>query len=277
MPQVTEPLDFTVFRNVLLAQINTIQERLVLFEADPSDPGTAHQFRVSIRVARSLLSFASPLFSEGAYHVFRDWLKVIGGQFGCLRELDVLLEQWTGFVADAVGRTSLSKYIMRKRRVEEREMIHYLDSISISNELDMFQTWLENQPQNSKENFETFSDRRFANWNRRALKELRTLDYREWSEVHALRIRYKKIRYVQRAFPRFDRQFTLSGERLKEMQDDLGLICDTYVNTNILRAMISDPDFQQSKNEANQFIDYLKEAREALEMKMILAEREIIR
>ena len=81
---------------------------------------------------------------------------------------------------------------MRKRRVEEREMIHYLDSISISNELDMFQTWLENQPQNSKENFETFSDRRFANWNRRALKELRTLDYREWSEVHALRIRYKK-------------------------------------------------------------------------------------
>lgn len=64
---------------------------------------------------------------------------------------------------------------------------------------------------------------------------------------------------------------------MKEMQDDLGLICDTYVNTNILRAMISDPDFQQSKNEANQFIDYLKEAREALEMKMILAEREIIR
>ncbi len=273
-PETAEQLDFTEFRDALLDQINTIQERLAMFEANPSDLVTTHQFRVSIRVARSLLSFAGPLFSESEYHVFRERLKVIGGQFGYLRELDVLLEQWSDFVADVAGRTTLSYYLMGRRKIEERKVIHHVDSISISNELDMFQTWLENQPQDSKEDFESFADRRFTAWNRRALKVLRALNYREWSEVHALRIRYKKIRYVQRAFPCFDRQSILSGERLKEMQDDLGRICDTYVNTHILRTMFSDPDFQQSKNEASRFIDHLKKFREELELKMTLSEWE---
>ncbi len=223
-------LTWAVYKKTILSRIDCIQERLMAFREDSADPETLHQLRVSIRTARSLLSFARPVFPFEDYRFYQDKLRTMGGRFGYVREIDVLLEQYLASGGEVAG--ALATAYGKLRVQEAAKAIRYGMSVSIPNDLEDVSSWLESF--SVVEGFAAFAEERFERWNQRVAKKIRKVDFTDWKKTHPIRILYKKIRYVQRAFPQLEAQASLDLASLKEMQDDLGMICDTHRNVDLL-------------------------------------------
>ncbi len=250
-----EEITFPHYQSTLLSQMGEILERLSAFREDPQEPETTHQLRVAVRTARSLLSFVNPLLLYDEYRFYQDKLRAIAGRFGLLRELDVLVEQWLSYSGIEVGESALAKAFLSDRTEKQEELTRYANSISIPNDIEDLSAWIQSWPASS-DDFTKFAAERFAKWNKRVDKRLDSADFHEWAEIHPIRIAYKKIRYVQRAFPQLETVATLDLKDLKDLQDDLGIICDTYVNEEILEEAMKKHG-EEFQMEATQFITHL--------------------
>ncbi len=90
---------------------------------------------------------------------------------------------------------------------------------------------------------------------------VKKLGIRDYAAIHLLRIRFKKLRYVQDALPPFSKESPLESENLKDIQDALGRICDIYINISALDKMTS----SKLSREIGLFVGALMKQREELE------------
>ena len=252
-------------KRVLLHGWTAVKADYEDFVQEPEDPDSVHAFRVSVRKLRALWSFLKPLIETEVYNEARASLKRLMGSLAGLRELDVLLTQLQeADDTDSSVNRLLPDYIRKLRHDELTEVLERINDGTLAEDLILTEHLLYSLhiAKVTKKTDRALRSR-CKRWALSAAKSLATLDYSDFEETHELRIRYKKLRYVQTALP----EYAADDKGLKEleiMQDDLGLICDTYVNSAYISRVVDEDETAQLQEEAADFAQSLSKQRKNL-------------
>jgi CHAD domain-containing protein len=209
----------------------------VLVSHDPgtrlgSDPEDLHQLRVATRRLRAFLRGARPLLAPGPTEDLRSELAWFGGALGPARDLDVLIEHFSGELADLGGEVPEAAGLIAalgERRAEARAIL--LEALSSERYfvlLDHVTGFADDPPRNA-------SDETLAGiwWTeakklRRAVEDLG--DDPSDEALHAVRIRVKRARYAaELAAHELGKRGAQYVARAKAAQDVLGAHQDAFV------------------------------------------------
>jgi phosphohistidine phosphatase SixA/CHAD domain-containing protein len=209
-----------------------IEQRVEALLAQPDDPETLHQYRISIRVARSLMAFVYPFCKRGALKETMRQLKELQAPTSHLRELDML--------ADALEEGSPEAQMCEPLRAQERSgFIRELNKRTTRRQLKRVVSQLKDMPWRDSVEACGLDRRELAQCIQQMQTEyerkMNVLDYAEIETVHDVRKQAKALRYVTREFadclpPEADKTNT----EAKAVQDKLGELCDCRTNARLL-------------------------------------------
>ena len=266
-------ITITDYQGIMIRILSDISERRNQFLREPDDVEHVHQMRVSIRKARSLLSFIKPALDGEEYRSIQAALKSIVDRLSYIREIDVLLEQLRSFQKKDKrfsSRKALAGLLINEREKEKSALHGYLSDDSISVVLDGIASWIQQWDDQEPARFESFALKRFAKWNQDIANALKALDDDDHAKMHSLRIKLKKLHNVQDNI-RLPRENTgMELPELKLLQRDLGEICDTYASVSVLLQLGSVYGVRGLSEETGIFTAYLLSLREELKAKFIL-------
>jgi CHAD domain-containing protein len=212
------------------------------------DPEFLHDFRVSVRRSRSVLGRLSRVLDRPAAKHLAKELSWLGGATGEARDLDVFLEKIVRYAEDAVdtfgpGLTPLVRFLEERKKSARRELVATLASARYR---DLVTTWTRFVEHGAEE-------RETAPRSRRPVidvvsKQIRRLHARmiedgraigpdsPVEELHELRIRGKKLRYLLDGFRSlyYEEGITALVKHLKRLQDCLGDLNDLGVQQEML-------------------------------------------
>ena len=217
-------------RKVLINYLGQIAQMEGQYLSKPEDPENLHHLRVKIRQLRSLLSLASPLFIQDAYQMRLDSARKYGQIFARMRELDVLQAEWIHIHGKELT-------LIDNEREKEKRLIHSALSKGVPTPILLnIWAWLYEEncfiKESEKMKLNQFLKRRLRRWLRNIRSDYETFADMDQRAIHALRIRCKKMRYVLECF---NGKLTSHNTNrriieLKEMQDKLGILCDSKRN-----------------------------------------------
>lgn len=266
------PSAFKDFQQAMLKILSEISAWQSRFLRDPDDVECAHQLRVSIRQARSLLSFIKPALNGEEYVSMQSALKVVAGRLAYIREIDVLQDQLRSFLnknKGLSGRKALAGLLKNERKKEETALRGYLADDSLSIIVNGISSWIKLWDVDPAR-FELLVLQRYGKWNRDLSDALNALDDDDHVKMHSLRIRLKKLHNVQDNIRLPLESTWMELPELKLLQHDLGEICDTYAGVLILRQLGSVCGVRGLSEETGIFTAYLLSLREELKAKFIL-------
>ena len=241
------------------------------FLRDPDNVECAHQLRVSIRQARSLLSFIKPALNGEEYVSMQSALKAVAGRVSYIREIDVLQDQLRSFLKKnkgLSGRKALVGLLKNERKKEETALRGYLSDDSLGIIVNGISSWIQRWDVDPAR-FELLALQRYGIWNRDLVDALNALDDDDHAQMHSLRIRLKKLHNVQDNVRLPLESTWMELPQLKQLQHDLGEICDTYAGILILRQLDSTFDIKGLSEETRVFTQYLLSLRQELTGKFI--------
>lgn len=206
------------------------------FMENPDDPESAHKFRVKIRQFRSVLSFLKPATKTKEYEYFQGMLRELAQKFGYLRELDVMMsgmeEKYPALME-----------VLKKEREEEKKKV-YSDIGGGTSAPLYFEllAWIKGNPvknsQIAKNSFSWYANRRLKKWLSGFEEELDSVDFTDAKELHMLRIKGKKLRYLLALLePVLKEKYRGRLPEFKEIQDKLGRICDIQREIPLLNGL----------------------------------------
>jgi phosphohistidine phosphatase len=206
------------------------------FMSAPDDPESVHKFRVKIRQFRSLLSFSRPELGKKDYDDIQKKARALAGQFTYMREVDVM----AGKLAE--GYPALLSILKSEREAEKKAVYGKLASAAAAPLFFEILKWIEEDPfkdsKNSMKPLVNFVNDRAENWLNGFRKGLQKIDKSNAKEIHALRIRGKKLRYIMTLMePVLKEKQAALIPGLKEMQDNLGMICDIQMDIPVLEKL----------------------------------------
>jgi CHAD domain-containing protein len=238
-----------------LARVAVGSGTMKLIENDPaarlgSDPEPIHQARVATRRLRSDLKTLEPLLSATRVEWLREELAWVGGLFGAVRDLDVLIERMDElagrFPEERDTAPALVEALREDRRVRHVELVDALGSPRYRHLLDELVAASSSPPLAAG-----------VDGQRRVRSPLRKLARKTWrrlaravkrldvdpshEDLHEIRKRAKRARYAAELSAGVlgkgaDR---LAG-RLEDLQDVLGELQDAVVAEQRLRSMARD-------------------------------------
>jgi CHAD domain-containing protein len=232
------------FTNICSALLDTIEANEPGVRED-IDPEFLHDFRVSIRRTRSMLSHAKGIIPDEVRERFRDEFKWIFGISSELRDLDVYLLGFDDLVAplpakhrDAAG--PLRDLLVELRRDAHAQLVTALDSARYRELIATWQAFLAAPAAGDAAVMpvrRTASDHIWKAYRDVARHGRRIDDDTPAEAIHDLRKRAKKLRYLLEAYgsmyPEDDTAALVS--ELKKLQDNLGAFQDCEVQINSLR------------------------------------------
>lgn len=225
------------YKYVLIFLTHTILFGFQKFLRQPTKPCIAHKLRVQTRKARSLISFIKPLIISKDYHDIQEQLKHLALGFSRLRELDVLLARCLEHLPQG---SSLCHLIGNSREEELKRVYDKAQASTIPDTLQAllgrFSAWDEQTPE-EEASFAVYAAKRARKWRKAASKAMENLDFNGFKSIHTLRIRHKKLRYVEHFFPSSAYGRDAEDKKMAGLQEDLGLICDTFVNIALLEEL----------------------------------------
>jgi CHAD domain-containing protein len=210
-----------------------------LVEIMAHDPGTRlgadvedlHKHRVAIRRLRAVLR-DEPLRSE---------LRWIGGALGAVRDLDVLIEHYTGEAAtlepdERMAFRPILLRLTRRRAAARRDLAAALDSERYFELLDLLEAVPPDPDPAGNAHAEALRQSRKL---RKQVK--RAGQAPDDTTLHELRKRAKHVRYAgERAARAGDDSLTELASRAKSLQDVLGAHQDAVVGEETLRELATD-------------------------------------
>lgn len=251
---------------IMRSGLNQIIDAYDYFFENPNDREGVHQVRVRIRKFRALLAFFRPLFEEEKYQKQQQVLKKLGQQFGEVRQLDVLIEEVEIIEKDNVIAMSEFKqiklYLAQKREKAYEILINELKTDQFAQELLDIWIWKLNQPWDQKSSvldmsLALYTKKQMAIWIKKINKEINHLDIRQQQEIHKVRIKSKKLRYViEQLSTILDRKTRRSIKQFEKIQDDLGYVHDVFANKRLLEQLILASDNQQLYYEAGMIVGW---------------------
>lgn len=255
---------------VLLKKLSKTRLR---FLRRPDDPESAHQMRVSVKQARSLLSFVRPAVADEDHKGSQASLKALADRFSHVREVDVLLAQLrslTGKEKGGPGLQSLKKFLKKERRAGEAALCDYLSDNSFEELLNDVSSRVRHWDGPGYEPAQSgpLLLKRYEYWCRNAARALESLDTGYPRLVHRLRIRLKKLSAVHALLRLPPPGEGTDPANIKPLERILGGICDTYAGVSLLQRLGSRPDAGKLKAETDAFAELLERRREKLTGKL---------
>jgi CHAD domain-containing protein len=251
--QATVPLDpdmpaIAGFRQVLANLLATVDDNLPGTFED-IDPEFLHDLRVAVRRSRSILRHGKKVLPEDVLAWSRPDLKEIGRLTGPPRDLDVLVEEWDGYVrtlGDGAGDAlaPVRAQLAADRDAAHRKLSADLVSAPVVERLDRWRRWLasvDGAPgPHAERPLADVVVRRIGNAERRLLDHGRAITPDTPAEhVHEVRKDAKRLRYLLECFgsllPSSERKAFV--KRLKALQDNLGEHQDAEVHAGMLRTI----------------------------------------
>ena len=248
------------FQKILRFKLRGIFQMLQKFLDHPEDPETAHQLRVSIRAFRSLLSFIRPKLDQMQYQHVQLQTKKLSQRLGHLREIDILKWEWLKLrktYPELTRKKSALLAVLETERQREQAEICGGAEMMLSAVFDIW-NWLngdlaaeaeeaKGQKQKQGQTFEDFSRKRIGSGIKKTAAYLKTADYTDFSNIHGLRIQFKKLRYVLKELdPLLHLKSKGSIKSFEALQDLFGSYCDAERNLallNELNGRYADPAF----------------------------------
>lgn len=214
-----------------------------------------HQIRVSLRRMRSALSLFRVAFPKSVRKYWSDELRWAAGEFSLARDLDVLISEGVGAVAQDLplpgGRALLDVANARRAEVYEHQVRVMLDSDRYRRFKEEFAVWFESkqweQAELSKKEAKALSKSLLAfsrslmdRQERKVLGVGSNVDRHSAVEMHSLRIECKKLRYAAEFFRPLFTGMDDFISHMKGLQDLLGLMNDVAVTQNLLDDLLKD-------------------------------------
>ena len=259
------PLSRKDFAEMLLVQAEKVLSLREDLLARPDEPAAVHAFRVQVRKLRSLIAFVKPTMDSADHAPLRNEFRTMHNRLSYLRETDVLLNLWQQLrdKHGLMGVSDLTRVFERERTKEARKVQVFAASTFVPDALvslsEAIGFWAD--AEDRPDAFNAFASVRFKTWRGNIKTAVKELDIRDYAAIHLLRIRFKKLRYVQDALPPLSKESPLESENLKDIQDALGRICDIYINISALDKMTS----PKLSREIGLFVGALMKQREELE------------
>lgn len=232
-----------------------MQKNLAWYIMSPQEIEAVHQYRVSIRSFRALISMVKPLIKEDTYGLIQDIFRQKARQAARLRELDVLLEEWDQ--VRGPEEEDFRQALIRERREEQDHLLTILKEPKAEQEIlfgvNQFISALEMSDWHSIDGI-YFMDQRLHSWYRFTLEALWEMDSFDFPSVHKVRLKSKKYRYISEFFKDYITQ-TQQGyyKAAKKRQKVLGEVCDALRNQEAVEEILPKLD-QDTVKEAEFFI-----------------------
>jgi CHAD domain-containing protein len=235
------------------------------------DPGArlgfaedVHQFRVAARRSRAYLRAARRLFHPTWTSAVQADLRWLGQEVGAVRDLDVLIERLELERAgldegDARAAAPLLKRLRGERSRARERLLAALDSERYADLLDA----LEDGPPSWKPPTGDPNLRKLA---KREVERLGGDEVGEGAsdeELHALRIRAKRVRYAAELTAPDNRGARQVVKRAKRLQDVLGEHQDAAVAERRLRGLVRPRDTAATSLVAGRLVERQRERRRA--------------
>ncbi|MCP3965810.1 MAG: CHAD domain-containing protein [Lentisphaerae bacterium] len=205
-----------------------------------------HDYRVTIRRTRALLTQLKGVFSPDKGDAFKQRFGALGKMTNHMRDYDVLLsyrEKYQKMLPPVIsqGLKPFFQSIVKQRRKEYLKISKYLQSNEYHELISDWSKFLKNvhetEPtQHSEDNVVEFTSKRILKRYHRIVKIAEVIDENTpYDEVHALRIECKKLRYMLEFFaPLYDKNLSDPIARLKKLQTLLGDFNDLCVQSDAL-------------------------------------------
>lgn len=221
---------------------------------DDVDSEFLHDFRIAVRRTRSILAHAKGVLPADGRARYREEFKWLGGATSPLRDADVYLIEWPGYVAplddeSTVALAPLLDHIRARRAAEHATLVGELTSGRYQRLMTEWAEWLEAldteepAPAKGRRRLGRVVAARIADAQDQLVGRGRKIGpSTPAEELHELRKDGKRLRYLLECFggllPAAGRKPFV--QRLKALQDNLGEHQDTEVHTAQLRVMSHD-------------------------------------
>lgn len=214
-----------------------------------------HDYRVQIRKIRSVLSLFKGVYEDAQTAELKARFSALASPTGRLRDLDVYLltrQQYSRLLPDSLqpGLDALFKIFGRQRAEEQEVLARHLRSAAYKREITALEK-LFKRAQNLKpgiyadQSAHVYASERIWQHYRKVRKAAESIgpDTPD-AEIHELRIRCKKLRYLMEFFAPVFPKPALSKllKALKRLQENLGLFNDYSVQQEKLQALLAAPE-----------------------------------
>ena len=237
----------------IMEQLITVMHQNLPGVREDIDSEFLHDFRVSVRRARSLLSQVKGALDAQTTADLQSRLKTMGGITGNVRDLDVYLlkqAEYTALVGDVLkpGIAQLFSTLKRKRRYAKDRMIKLMAGDDFASSMETLDGFVRSDPMAAPDAPETNAPagaRRigatareviYKRYRRIIKKGSRITDATPDEVLHNLRIDCKKLRYLLEFFTSLfpKDQMKLLIKQLKQLQENLGDFNDLSVQQEFL-------------------------------------------
>lgn len=193
-----------------------------------------HQYRITIRKARSLLVFMKPLLKVAFFNQVNDQLKAFANHFSKVREWDVLLEYYReNYLKLVEENIPLTAFLVNEQRKYRVDAYAAYDAQIIENTIQVYLNDLEVNGFKHKAkdvSCEPFIKKRAKILRKMIEQKEKRLKSNDLKGIHSYRIANKRLRYALELLnPIFEEVFDKRIKRLKAKTDQLGSRCDLYV------------------------------------------------
>lgn len=217
-----------------------IKKNMEWYIKEPQAIEAVHQYRVSIRSFRALISMVKPLLREYTYAKIQDIFRQKARAGARLRELDVLLEEWDD-VRNEEDK-ALREALLQERKDEEKDLLQILKDPKTEQEItsgvNQFIHALSMTEWHSIDGIQ-FMDERLHAWYRFTLEALWEMDEFDFPSVHRVRLKSKKYRYISEFFAEYMTQTQDRHHKsAKKRQKVLGEICDALRNQEAVEELL---------------------------------------
>lgn len=219
-----------------------------------------HQFRVSLRKVRSLISLLKKSLPQKTIDVLRPKLSLIAQKTNKLRDLDVFLLDETKYrklLPDTFdkGLSELYTLIQKQRKAEQKKLARYFSSESYMNDMaacaEELSLPLVYETDISRKPILKVAKKLLLNRYHKMFEiSLGVSNQSADEDVHALRIEFKKFRYLIEFFIELlpKKEITSLVGDLKKIQAVLGDFNDYSTQIDFLKNYIDDDQIEMSKS-----------------------------
>lgn len=238
-PRVERWKSLVKIESIIRQAARKIEKNRNAYLDDTNDAEALHDFRVAIRELRSEITFIEPFQRKSQNKAMQAALRELAAKTSRLRELDVMAQtvDESQFAHDELSALCAK---MRQKECDRlngaigtRKAIKALDKLLARfDEID----WREDVERFGLAEQEVSS--RFELMNVEFEADYLTTDYRSAKAAHKLRKNAKRLRYTAREFGDLIGEGAQSASRsMREVQDELGALCDARVNCEIIDSM----------------------------------------
>ncbi len=261
LKKLKNPSFKTSLEKVLSHQFNKILENREYYLRDNNDIESIHQYRVSIRKFRGIISALKKLLEKEDYLRIQQKFREIGGEAGYLRELDVLIEEYKPLSQEQeilLTKSALLQELRKERRKEKERLKEIFITeeyrqilVEAYTDLIVCLPWKKIESKKTWEYILPIADK----WMKQILKALKQYEEFEFESTHKIRLKAKKYRYVVKAFEDYlPEEYKDNYKVAKKYQTLLGDTCDSIRNQEALKEIIQEPEGDLEK-ELNYFLE----------------------